>query len=62
MINSVPRIVALITVSANMGARAIMGACTYEKVHLHIQFPHALSTLHCNFLLLTLIDQNQGKL
>jgi len=32
------------------------------KVCLHIRFTHAFSTLHCNFLLLTLIEQNQDKL
>jgi len=32
------------------------------KARLHIRFPHAFSTLHCNFLLLALIEQNQGKL
>jgi hypothetical protein len=28
------------------------------KVRLHIRFPHVISTLRCNFLLLTLIEQN----
>ncbi len=32
------------------------------KVDLHIWFPHAFSSLRCDFLLLTLIEQNQGKL
>jgi len=32
-----------------------------EKVHLHIYFPHAFFALCCNFLLLTLIEQNQDK-
>jgi len=32
------------------------------KAHLHIQFLHAFSALRCNFLILTLIEQNQGKL
>ncbi len=33
----------------------------FLKVHLHIQFPHAFSALHCDFLLLTLVLINQGK-
>jgi hypothetical protein len=32
------------------------------KLRLHIQFLHVFSTLGYNFLLLTLIEQNQGKL
>jgi len=35
---------------------------THFKVHLHIQFLHAFSTLRCHFLLLTLTEQNQDKL
>ncbi len=34
----------------------------FIKVRLHIWFPHAFSALLCNFLLITLIEQNQGKL
>jgi hypothetical protein len=37
--------------------------CAFKlKARLHIRFPHAFSALRCNFLLLTLIEQNQGKL
>jgi len=35
---------------------------TQLKEHLHIWFPHAFSAFRCNFLLLTLLDQNQVKL
>jgi hypothetical protein len=35
---------------------------TGVKARLHIWFPHAFSAWRCNFLLLTLIEQNQGKL
>jgi len=40
----------------------IIKICSVFKVRLHIRFPHAFSALHCDFLLLTLIEQNQGKL
>jgi hypothetical protein len=32
-----------------------------EKDAFKGAFAHLVSTLHCNFLLLTLIEQNQGK-
>jgi len=32
------------------------------KARLHIRFLNAFSALRCNFLLLTLIEQNQGNL
>jgi len=35
---------------------------TCLKANLHIRFLHAFSALCCDFLLLTLIEQNQGKL
>jgi len=31
------------------------------KARLHVRCPHAFSALRLNFLLLTLIEQNQGK-
>jgi len=53
-----------VTLSVAQGKqnRTSENAIVNIKVRLHIRFLHAFSALHFNFLLFTLIDQNQGKL
>jgi len=56
-----PTIIHLNLIMILLHAMYLVAAKMSLKAHLHIRFPHAFSALRCNFLLLTLIEQNQGK-
>jgi len=50
------------TLNESNEERRLQHRRTLVKLSLHNWFPHAFTALRCNYLLLTLIKQNQGKL